>query len=159
MFSNISSIKNEKSGCMKYNKKGFTLLEIIITITILGVTGVFLISFITPLFTISTAVYSETEAISITNTIHNTMIEELRSLSKVNSIEENNTILKYETTKNQNKTLNSSSLVERLFPGRDISITFEDAGNYLITTIIIYNEQGEVVTSTKKTIAPPNLVQ
>ncbi|MGD9567358.1 MAG: prepilin-type N-terminal cleavage/methylation domain-containing protein [Sedimentibacter sp.] len=141
------------------NKKGFTLIEIVITLTLLGVVGVFITSFITPLFKISDGIYNKTEATSMTNTIYNQVIEELRELSDVVGIDNSDTLLYKIPNNNDVKSFNGTDLANDLFPERNITVTFEE-GTYLIfVNIKIYDASWNEIASTQKTVAPPNYIK
>ncbi|MDD4780709.1 MAG: type II secretion system protein [Tissierellia bacterium] len=141
------------------NKKGFTLLELILTIVIMSIGGVFLSSFAVPMISLYGESSKEMEARSMADTIFNKLLNELEFAKEfvINDGTESNTQLSY---KNPDDSINGETFGEQIFPETKFDITisfsFNNINRILTIKIKIDDERGREITVKEITLLSPN---
>jgi prepilin-type N-terminal cleavage/methylation domain-containing protein len=141
------------------NKNGFTLLEIILTLVIMSIGGVFLVSFALPMISLYGESSKEMEARSMADTIFNTLLNELEFAEEfeINDGNEPDTQLSY---KNSFKPIDGETFGEQIFPETKFNITisfsFNNINKILTITIKIDDEKGREITVKEITLLSPN---
>ena len=141
------------------NKNGFTLLELILTIVIMSIGGVFLLSFAVPMINLYGESSKEMEARSMADTIFNKLLNELEFAKEfvISDGDEPNTQLSY---KNPNNSINGETFGKQVFPATKFNITisfsFNNINRILTITIKIDDERNREITVKEITLLSPN---
>lgn len=147
---------------MKNRKNGFTLIEVIVTTTLISIIGVFLVSFITPIFKINESISSEIEAMSMCDTIFNSIDNKILFLKSF-SISVDDTLLTYELIDSANeKEIDGSEIGKEIFPNTDYNILVnfdidQIDNEILIIKINISDQNNKEIVTMKRTLLAPNL--
>ncbi len=139
-------------------KKGFTLIELVATLVLVSVVGVFLLSLIAPIFNIYGAASKKIEAQSMTDTIFNELRNKLE-FAKDFAVSGDKTELAYGLPDDAAVyTIAGETFGKSIFPETEfnINITFEEEDKILVVEIKINDEDGREITVKKITLLSPN---
>ncbi len=140
------------------DKKGFTLIELVVTLVLVSVAGTFLLSLIAPMFNIYSAVSEKIEAQSMTDTVFNELLNELE-FAKDFAVSDDKTELAYRLPDDAAAyTIAGETFGETVFPATefDINITFEEEDKILVIKIKINDEDSKEITVKEITLLSPN---
>lgn len=142
----------------KKAKRGFTLIELIISLAMLGIIGVFLASFIAPQLKIYQASQEQTRAQAACASVMNLVRKELHYAK---DIELSGNIIRYTLVGKEGeetgKVLDGNTLATSYYSdyateGKKIVLTFEQQNSFIQLTCSVLNEEDKEIYTATQTI-------